>query len=181
MHRVCFICLIRYRNALIVAVELWNRSFSIRFWLSLTIKYRYTILGRATILDKYHVDTVRPLVLLLRILNATKIIRPHPLPKSMLAIVDAQNPQHFLASRGLIQHWCWGRGKNVLLFYWKNERKYQKFALPTLLCPGWKFWNPVYVISLLTNGENPFRVFSIAYFFAYTIKALEDLKITPYR
>ena len=46
----------------------------------------------ATILDKTHVDTARALVLLLRILIGTKIIRPHPLPQSMLAIVDAQNP-----------------------------------------------------------------------------------------
>ena len=44
-----------------------------------------------TILDKTHVDTARTLVLLLRILIGTKIIRRHPLPQSMLAIVDAQN------------------------------------------------------------------------------------------
>ena len=47
-------------------------------------------------------DTARALVLL-RILIGTKIIRPHPLPQLMLVIVDAQNPEHFLASRGLIQ------------------------------------------------------------------------------
>ena len=58
-------------------------------WLFLQL---YLPKSRTTILDKTHVDTARALVLLLRILIGTKIIRPHPLPQSMLAIVDAQNP-----------------------------------------------------------------------------------------